>query len=322
MMRHVITGASGFTGQVLARTLMARGDVPLLFDLTPPPTEFAELPFVQGDVGKPADLAKLDLGPDDVVHHLAARQFHLDVPKTGRDAWFAEVNVHGTQSLIEAMKKAGARKLIFFSTDMTYGRPNHLPVTPSHPQRPLGPYGASKLAAERLILAAIADGVMDATIFRPRLIAGAGRLGILAKLFTLIRRSLPVPMIGSGRNRYQMVAVEDCVVAALLAVDKGCPTGPFNLGSDSPPTVRELLNEVVGKAGSRSLIVPTPAKPLKLLLGALDRVGFSLLYPEQFGIADLEIQLDTSSTKAVLGWRPTRRDEDIMVDAYEQFVSH
>jgi dTDP-glucose 4,6-dehydratase len=91
-----------------------------------------------------------------------------------------------------------------------------------------------------VILSAVAEGWLNATIFRPRLIAGAGRLGILVKLFELIRRGLPVPMIGNGTNRYQMVAVEDCVSAALLAVE-GCPTGPFNLGSDAPPMVRDLL---------------------------------------------------------------------------------
>jgi dTDP-glucose 4,6-dehydratase len=319
-MRHVITGASGFTGQVLARALRARGEELVFFDSALPPPGLDDVPFIQGDVCVADDLARIGLGPDDVVYHLAARQFHLAVPKSGRDAWFAHVNVGGTAALLAAMKAGGAEKLIFFSTDMTYGLPERLPVAPDHPQRPLGPYGGSKLAAEKLILDAVGEGAVRATIFRPRLIAGAGRLGILAKLFKLIHLGLPVPMIGNGANRYQMVAVEDCVSAALLAVAQDCPTGPFNLGSDDPPTVRDLLGELVRKAGSRSLLVPTPAGALKAVLGVLDRAGFSLLYPEQFGIADREVLLDTSATKARLGWHPTRRDEDIMFDAYAEFA--
>jgi dTDP-glucose 4,6-dehydratase len=58
------------------------------------------------------------------------------------------VNVGGTQAVLAAMKAVGAHRLVFFSTDMTYGLPDYLPVRPDHPQRPLGPYGKSKKAAE------------------------------------------------------------------------------------------------------------------------------------------------------------------------------
>jgi nucleoside-diphosphate-sugar epimerase len=64
------------------------------------------------------------------------------------------------------------------------------------------------MRAEALIRAASAEGI-DATIFRPRLITGPGRLGILERLFRLIRAGLPVPLIGGGNNRYQMVSVQD-----------------------------------------------------------------------------------------------------------------
>jgi dTDP-glucose 4,6-dehydratase len=66
------------------------------------------------------------------------------------------------------MLVAGARYLVFFSTDMTYGIPTVFPVSPSHPQNPLGPYGRSKLEAERRIMIAARGGI-SATIFRPRL---------------------------------------------------------------------------------------------------------------------------------------------------------
>ena len=80
----------------------------------------------------------------------------------------------------QAMQELGTRHFVFFSTDMTYGVPQTCPVPPDHPQRPLGPYGRSKVEAERLIRQASA---VRATIFRPRLITGPGRLGIFTKLF-------------------------------------------------------------------------------------------------------------------------------------------
>jgi dTDP-glucose 4,6-dehydratase len=319
MSRHVITGGSGFVGSRLAAALHARGEKVVVFDIAPPADSSVE--FVAGNIQHPGDIARLRLAPGDIVHHLAARQFHGSVPQNHRDSWFTAVNATGTRHLLNAMSKSGADRMVFFSTDMTYGPPTSSPVLPTHPQAPIGPYGRSKLAAEKLIIAAGNDFGLGATIFRPRLIAGAGRLGILAKLFRLVSWNLPVPMIGSGHNRYQMIAVEDCVAAALRSVEFGCPAGPFNLGSAAPPTVRELLTDLIARAGSRSMLVPTPAGQVQAVLGALDRAGLTLLYPEQFAIADSDYVLDTASTTAALDWSPVRRDQDIIFEAFDHFRS-
>ncbi len=319
-MRHVVTGGSGFTGTALIRMLLDRGAEVVNFDLRPPddPAIQRSAAFITGDVTNPADLTRLHFQPDDVVYHLAARQFADAVPRRGRDAWFHAVNVVGTRNVTAAMAVAGARRLVFFSTDMTYGRPETCPVPVHHSQRPLGPYGRTKVAAEQIIRTTPG---LQATIFRPRLITGPGRLGILGKLFRLIRRGLPVPMIGAGDNRYQMVGVDDCARAALLAVDADCPNATFNLGSAAPPTTRELLRGIIDHAGSRSVLLPISARLLKPLLAALDRMGLTLLYPEQFGIADIDILLDTVDTRQALGWRPLRSDLEMMIAAYDAFVA-
>ena len=127
-------------------------------------------------------------------------------------------------------------------------------------------------------------------------------------------------MIGFGNNRYQMVGVEDCAHAALLAADAGCPPGPFNIGSESPPTTKELLRGIIRHAGTRSFLIPVPAFLLKPVLAILDKIGLTLLYPEQVGIADMDILLDTTRTREVLGWKPMREDVDMMSAAYDAFA--
>jgi dTDP-glucose 4,6-dehydratase len=321
-MRHVIIGGSGFTGTALCEALLKRGQTPLVLDLRPPPKHLTPLvDFLQGDTTDSRALASLRLAPDDAVYQLAARQFHGPVPTRGRQAWFDAVNVLGVRNTLSAMAQSGASMLVFFSTDMTYGMPQQNPVPSTHSQTPLGHYGRSKLAAERLLLDAVRSGKLHATIFRPRLIAGAGRLGILTKLFSLIRLGAPVPMIGTGKNRYQLVAVEDCVQAALTAVEKGCPTGPFNLGSANPPNVKSLLGSLISRAGSRSRLLATPAPLVQFTLAALDAAGLTLLYPEQFAIADTDFILDTSQTVKELGWTPAAKDEDVLWDAYTHFCA-
>jgi dTDP-glucose 4,6-dehydratase len=320
--RQVITGGSGFLGQRLARLLAAKGARVVLFDVAEPadPSAWRIGSFVRGDVTAATDLDRLELKPGDVVHHLAARQFGDAVPWRGRYDWFSAVNVTGTREVIAAMLRAGVNRMVYFSTDMTYGLPRVVPVPPSHSQQPLGPYGASKLAAERLIKQAAKEGI-STTIFRPRLITGPGRLGIFSKLFGLIRRDLPVPLVGNGSNRYQMISVDDCARAAVRTVELGCPAGPFNLGSTDPPTARELIKAIIRHANSRSILIPTPAPMVKAALWALDALGLGPMYPEQFRIADADILLDTSEARQMLGWEPADDDTSSMIAAYGAFCA-
>jgi dTDP-glucose 4,6-dehydratase len=117
-----------------------------------------------------------------------------------------------------------------------------------------------------------------------------------------------------------MVSVEDCVAAALKAVNLDCPPGPFNLGSSNPPTVRELLERVIAQVGSRSIVLPTPASVIQPMLSTLDHLGITLLYPEQFAIANLDYVLDTANANRTLNWSAQKGDVEILYEAYLGFL--
>src|SRR5258705_3077593 len=158
------------------------------------------------------------------------------------------------------MHEKGAYKMIFWSSDMVYGPALTTPRTEDHPRRPYGSYGRAKVAAEDLVFRARA-AALDATVLRPRLIIGPGRLGVLERLFGLIARGLPVPLIGSGANHFQFVSAADCARASLLAVGLGCPNAELNLGSAHPPLVHDLFTTPIPRAASRSPPIQTPASP-------------------------------------------------------------
>jgi dTDP-glucose 4,6-dehydratase len=319
-MKHVIVGGCGFTGRHLRSRLCERGEEVLVVDL-PQAIAAAGLGTQDAwpaDLEDPAAVASIPVEEDDVVHHLAARQFHGAVPRRRRLSWFAAVNVAGTERLLERMLQVGCLRLIFFSTDMVYGAPQQLPVPTDHPRQPLGPYGASKRRAEDLCSDFRSRG-LAVTIFRPRLIVGPGRLGVLAKLFTLIERGWPVPLIGDGTNHFQMVSVFDCVSAIEAALVQGVPNGAFNLGSLDPPTVRELLERLIVAGASRSRLVALPARPVKAALRVFDDAGLPLLYREQFAIADVDFVVDVSETVAGLGWRPIHDDADMLAAAFAEY---
>jgi dTDP-glucose 4,6-dehydratase len=322
-MKHVIFGGDGFVGRYTAGDLLDAGEQVLICDInqTAHLPIYAKAQFMRVDITRPENVAKVPISPDDIVYNLAARMLHPIVRRKERYEYFYSVDYHGAVNIVEAMERAGCDRLVQFSTDMVYGplltKP---PVRVDHPRHPIGEYSASKKALEDYCIGKRAQG-LRVSLFRPRLINGPGRVGILGNLFRLIRRSLPVPLIGSGTNRYQMISVFDCASAAICAARKGIVNGEFNLGSDTPPTVRELLKELILAAGSKSVLVPTPAAPIKMTLRLLDRINLPLLVPEQFEIADHDYVVDIEPTMRMLDWRPRHSDQGMMLDAYRQFVN-
>ena len=315
-MRYVIVGGAGFVGYHLIEELLHTENEIAVIDIKP--TERLEVEHYLIDIRDKKSLLDFSFRHDDIVVHLAATQYHERVPRQGRKEYFFDINCKGTENLLEAMAEQQCRRLIFFSTDMTYGKPQYLPVDTQHQQVPFGPYGASKKEAERLCHEFRKKG-FQITIFRPRMILGPGRLGVLVKLFKLMDYGLPIPLIGNGTNCYQMVSVRDCVDAVIRAVDKKIPNGEYNLGSANPPTVYQLLHDLIQRTGSKSFLLRTNGKLVKSALAFLGALRIELLYKEQYEIADENYIVDIQHTEDDLCWVPKDSDEDMLLSAYEYY---
>jgi dTDP-glucose 4,6-dehydratase len=318
-MRHFIIGGDGFVGRQLATDLLAAGETVVVADiardhLKPHPN----LSFVKIDIRRRETLDALDFGPADAVYNMAAKMLSPIQIRRNRREFFWPVNFHGVENLLDRMEQAGARNLVQFTTDMIYGHTHDIPKPESARKEPLGEYGKSKLATEQLCMAWREKG-FNITIFRPRLIIGPGRLGILVKLFKLIDLNLPVPLIGTGKNPYQFISVFDCASAAAAAWRCRFPNKEYNLGSNEPPPIRKLLGDLIAEAGSKSILVPMPASLVKSTLTALDAINMPIMDPEQYLIADETCILDTSALRRDLGWRPMHRDEDMLKAAYREY---
>lgn len=318
-MRYVIVGGSGFLGQytvdLIYKKTLGGGGLIVILDILQPKNLPPRVEFFPIDITKKIDFEFLQ---DDIVIHLAARQYHLRPPRINRQKYFFDVNYLGTKNLLEMMEQYGCKKMIYFSTDMVYGKPEYLPIDSSHPKNPFGAYGKSKFESEKLCEKYRKKG-FDITIFRPRMIVGKGRFGILLKLFKLMELGLPIPMIGSGNNCYQMVSVTDCANAIWLAVQKNIPNVELNLGSENPPKVKDLLRKMVAKTGSKSLVIPTYGKFVKLCLWFFGILGIEIMYKEQYKIADEEYVVDITQAKNILGWQPLEEDADMLIQAYEEY---
>ncbi|OCW58798.1 NAD-dependent epimerase/dehydratase family protein [Hoeflea olei] len=318
-MKHIIFGGDGFVGRHLAQKLLADGEEVVIADIVREHKAFyRDAKVIMCDVTRPDDVARVPFAKDDMVYNLSAKMLSPLQVRAKRHDFFYPVNYDGTRHIIEAMDRAGLNKLVHFTTDMIYGHTLAFPMTEEHPVAPLGEYGQSKLDTEHLA-AEWRERGMAISLFRPRLIIGPGRLGILEKLFKLIDMNLPVPMIGSGRNPYQFISVFDCAEAARLAWKAGVPNEAYNLGSINPPPVRKLLGDLIRHAGSRSILLPTPAWAVKRTLDLFDLMNMPIMDPEQYLIADENCVLDVSKSERQLGWVPQYRDEDMLIAAYDEY---
>lgn len=319
MSRWVLIGGAGLTGLKIAEELIemniSKSNI-IIADLKNSLSKInLQVALIECDISKNI-IPKFK--KDDVIIHLAARQYHTKIPKRNQLAWFREVNVVGTKNIINQCIKFNVKGLIYFSTDMVYGIPNYIPLDSAHPKTPIGPYGKSKLEAEMICIESRKRG-LPITILRPRLIMGKGRLGIMEKLFKAISLNRPVPLIGRGNNCYQMVSVEDCSKAAILSVKHNFPNCELNLGSEVGPNIKKLLNFLIHSVNSKSILIPLPAFPLKIILTILEKMGLPILYKEQYKIADKNYIVDISDTYSKIRWKPKQSDTDMIVEAYKHW---
>ncbi|MCW5724823.1 MAG: UDP-glucose 4-epimerase GalE [Maricaulaceae bacterium] len=150
--RILVIGGAGYVVSHTAKALAAAGYLPVTFDNLSSGHRHAVRwgPLVEGDLRDAAALAAvLDEHRPIAVMHFAA---HIEVGEGEREPLkFWDNNVAGVITLLQAMDRAGVRRVVFSSTCATYGEPESLPLTESEPQTPVSVYGRTKLAVEQLL---------------------------------------------------------------------------------------------------------------------------------------------------------------------------
>ena len=243
MNRVLVTGGSGFIGQALVRQLVERGvDVAVIGRNPYPHLEALGVCCHQGDI---RDLAALELAlvGRDTVFHVAA--------KAGvwgpRQEYYA-INLDGTANVIEACRRSGVERLVYTSTPSVVfdrrGLEGADETTP-YATRPLCHYAASKIAAERLVLAANASGLCTAAI-RPHLVWGPGDQHLIPRLLARGRAG-ELAIIGSGTNRVDITYIANVVQAHMLAAENLCSSGSaagqaFFIGQEGPVCLWPWIN--------------------------------------------------------------------------------
>ncbi len=314
-MRILVTGGAGFLGYHLARGL--EGKEIVFLDTADPsaagvPTSVR---YHRGDVRDAPVLETAMEGCEAVIHAAAGLPL---MPK----AEILSVNLDGTRSVLESCAKLGVKRVVHISSTAVYEDTAHGPAPEDSPLRGVGPYGRSKVGAETLCAKA-RDSGQSVCILRPKTFLGSGRLGVFQILLEWVAEGRKIPVIGSGRNRYQLLAVEDLVSAVdhVLSLPPDMANGNFNVGADRYGTVAEDLGLLFDHAGTGSRVLPVPALPIKAVLALAGALGVSPLYRWVWATADQPSEVDISKLKK-LGWRPRASNGETLMATWDWYLEN
>ena len=309
----LVTGGAGYVGSHACKALATHGYQPVVYDNLVYGHELAVRwgPLEQGDVG---DRDRLDAvieryRPSAVMHFAAFAYVGESVTDPGK---YYRNNVAGTLTLLEAMRDHGIGKLVFSSSCATYGIPETVPIPETNPQRPINPYGVSKLMVEMMLRDFDAAHGLRSMALRYFNAAGADPDAEIGELHDPETHLIPLALdSAAGRGPALTIFGEDydtpdrtCIrdyihvtdlaeahVLALAALERTDASNAYNLGTGRGHSVREVIESVervTGRKVPHSVGPRRPGDPPSLVSAA-------------------------GRSASELGWKPAMSDLDTIV---------
>ncbi len=312
-----ISGGAGFLGLHLSRRVLAEGSAVRTLDVAS--LDDAELERgveeLRGDIRDERDARALVAGADVVVHAAAA------LPIQSSRESIRSINVEGTANVLAAALSAGVGRVILISSTAVYGVPERHPIVEDDPLVGVGWYGESKIDAERLA-AEFGRRGLDIVIIRPKTFIGPERLGVFEILFDWIHDGRRIPILGSGDNLYQLLAVEDLVDAVLLSFTASAGGEAINVGAGRFGTVRDDLQSLVDHAGSGSSLRSVPIRPAEVALRVLELAHLSPLAEWHYKTAHKDSFVSIDKARDLLGWEPRLSNAETLCATYDWYLAH
>ena len=250
-MKVLITGGAGFLGTALANRLVMEGhQVRVLDDLSAgsPDRLSPRVLFSRGDVRDVPKLWTLLQGVT-CVYHLAARVLVPESLLYPRE--YNDVNVGGTVSVMEAMRDAGIRRVVFTSSGAVYGEQERQPVSEDLPPNPSSPYAVSKLAAEYYVRTIGALWGIETVVLRIFNAYGPGQLippshpPVIPQFVKQALGGGSLVVFGGGQQTRDFVYVDDVVDALVAAATaKNVDRAIINVGSGQEVSINQVVEKV------------------------------------------------------------------------------
>jgi nucleoside-diphosphate-sugar epimerase len=317
----LVTGASGFLGQQVCRSLLADGTSVrgLTRGHLAPPLGVEAVRY-DDLLDRPAIRSAL-AGIENVIH-LAARVHIMEASSSTALADYRRTNVEGTRVLLEESIAAGVRRFVLSSSVKAVGESTEVPWTEETVPHPQDPYGISKLEAEQVLHQLADPAGLQASVLRLPLVYGPGMRANMLRLFDLVDRGIPLPF-GLVRNR-RSVIFSGNVVRAIVSV-LGSPAGAgdvFFVRDNRDLSTPELIREIAKALRRPARLFPVPLS----LFRAAGRLGDGLSpfvkSPLNSAAVDRllgSLAVDASKLTRVTGFHPSIPLEDGMRETAEWY---
>lgn len=248
MAKILITGANGFMGNYLVRTLTRKHELFCLVREQRDISAFKDIDWIEQDLARPLDYFRL---PDhvDAIVHLAQSKQYKNFPEGAKDIF--DINVRSTFELLEYARKAGVQHFLFASSGGIYGY-SYEKFFETDPVSPLNFYLSSKHTAELLI--ANYRQFFSTVVFRFFFVYGPGQKGMLIPtLINKIKNDEPIIIEGNPGLRINPIYVEDAVRVFEPAL-RLQNSDLFNVAGDENVTITDLVRLAESVLGKRALI--------------------------------------------------------------------
>jgi nucleoside-diphosphate-sugar epimerase len=320
-MKVLVTGATGFVGGHLVKRLMDDGySVRALVRKGRNVKGFdRKVEVVYGDIVDPASLDNAILNVD-TVYHLAAMVKEAGVP----DSLFWDVNVKGTENLLETSHRHGVKRFIHISTCGVHGDIKNPPAKEDSPFNPEDIYQKTKIESERIADSFRKKG-LPVVIIRPAGVYGPGDKRIY-KLFKLIKER-KFFMVGDGKTFLHLVYIDDLIDSIILAGEvAGAEGEAFLIGGEKYLTLNELVKIIAETIGIPLRRLRLPVFPVRILAMVMEFTFKPLrieppLFRRRVDFFTKNRAFDISKAKRILGYSPKVDIEDgirLTIDWYKR----
>ncbi len=271
-MKILITGGAGFIGSHLCDKYTKEGHTVLCLDNLMSGNlmnirhllDYQNFKLIKGDIRDFALLEKV-MRDIEAIFHLAA-QIHVDRSYIEPRLTY-EINVMGTQNILEVARIYDAKKIIHASTSEVYGSAQYVPIDEKHPLNAPHPYGASKIAADRMCYAYIQTYHMNISIARLFNVFGPrqrdlGYGGVISIFTRRVLSNMPPIIYGDGRQTRDYTYINDAIKAYDLILNHNEPiVEPLNFGTGREASIIDLANIIIDLCGKKGSIKPVHVEP-------------------------------------------------------------
>ncbi len=312
-MKILITGATGFVGSSLTRTLSAQAEHLLIAAMRKQSESIIENveQMIVGDLLASTDYTDVLMNID-VVVHAAARVHMLKDDAVDPLAEFRKVNVDGTLNLAQQAVNAGVQRFIFLSSIGVNGNTTSKSFTEVDEPQPHDAYSIAKYEAECGLIELGKKTGLEIVIIRPPLVYARHAPGNFKMLIKWVNKGIPLPF-GRIDNKRSFIALDNLVDFIGLCASHPKAAGEVFLISDGEDvSTTELLRKVAKALGKPARLLPVPVGLMRFVAKLLGKADVA---ERLFG----SLQVDSSKARDLLGWKPVvGMDEQLAktVEAY------